>query len=601
MAAPGGKQRVIKAISPPVWKKPIRAAGEKYFTYDRLVNGKAESIVEVVRKDDGKGNKTIYQRYKVGGKGVYKIPPAIKPEIRLYQIFHPVNKAAQGKQIFLVEGEGVVDALLAADIPATTIFGGPNGWGKYGYLNYLEDLKGYQVVLCPDGDTVGLKHCERIEADLKAHGVEIAGWCYAFPKNSLWQRLPKSGGADLADWIDDGATRDQILAAVEAKRLLTTVVSTKDRSVGLSTAELVARIQTYDELENPIDKWEAWEAIKADSDKAHRDLMELVRAIKVRSNESDRDWAISAKEFGSLDLGSKEWLFTGLLPANRSILIGADAKTGKSLLVYDWAFHLATGQSWGEFYCDRPRKVLIVQTDESEIDCQERINARGLNELENVRIIRSFTPALMARLKRVATDWGAEVIIFDSLTSIQRHSGYSPKDPEYGYWLYDLKDFASECRITPILITHTNKAPIDLGLDKVAGSYSITAAVSEIFMVTRPAKPDDECDRVLVRVGSRSAGQSAWLIGLNLEDFSWEYKFPCQRDGKPLEDDDSFTPNQKLNCRENIIKFFAHHNGKEFDAKEISEILGANYHNVRKLCAELKSEGIISRRRVGKA
>ena len=70
--------------------------------------------------------------------------------------------------------------------------------------------------------------------------------------------------------------------------------------------------------------------------------------------------------------------------ANRSILLGADAKTGKSLLVYDWAYHLATGQGWGEFPCDRPRKVLIVQTDESEIDCQERLAARGLTELDNV-------------------------------------------------------------------------------------------------------------------------------------------------------------------------------------------------------------------------
>jgi hypothetical protein len=225
-----------------------------------------------------------------------------------------------------------------------------------------------------------------------------------------------------------------------------------------------------------------------------------------------------------------------------------------------------------------------------------------LNELDNVRIIRSFTPALMPRLRRVAVDWGAEVIIFDSLTSIQRHSGYSPKDPEYGYWLYDLKDFAAECRITPILITHTNKAPIDLGLDKVAGSYSITAAVSEIFMLVRPSEPVDECDRVLVRVGSRSSGQSAWLIGLNLEDYSWQYKFPCQNDGGPLEDDDSgFTPDEKLNCRENVIRFLAHHQGKGFESLEIAETLGASYNNVRKICSELRAQGLILRRKSGKA
>ncbi|PSN19379.1 hypothetical protein C7271_07570, partial [filamentous cyanobacterium CCP5] len=92
-------------------------------------------------------------------------------------------------------------------------------WKQYSYPNYLEDLKPYQVVLCPDRDEPGVKHCEEIEADLIDHGIPVAGWLYAFPDSYLWQRLPKSGGADVADWIADGATRDDILGAVEARRV----------------------------------------------------------------------------------------------------------------------------------------------------------------------------------------------------------------------------------------------------------------------------------------------------------------------------------------------------------------------------------------------
>jgi hypothetical protein len=374
-----------------------------------------------------------------------------------------------------------------------------------------------------------------------------------------------------------------------------------DKVSGLTTAELVARIESWEAAEDATEKWEFWEALKRDSGKTHRDLMALVSARKIKPPPVDDDWAISAKAFGALDLGAKEWLFEGLLPANRSILLGADAKTGKSLVVYDWAYSLATGQGWGEFPCDRPRKVLIVQTDESEIDCQERLAARGLTELDNVRVIREFTPALMPRLKRVVANWGAEVVIFDSLTSIQRHSGYSPNDPEYAYFLYDIKEWASAARVTPMIVCHTNKASVDLGIDKIAGTKVIPAAVSEILMLTRPADPADDCDRVLVRVGSRSSGQSAWLIGLNLEDYSWEYKFPCQRDGRPLEDDTSFTPDEKLNCRETIVQFLAHHNGRGFEAKEISEIISCSYNNVRKILADLRSEGIILRRKSGRA
>jgi hypothetical protein len=575
--------KVVKAPAAPA--KAPRRKDDRTWVYTDV---QGNPIVKTRRIDDGQGKKKVWQEYIDKSRKKFVIP---------YRYFEALEAARGGAEVvFWVEGEPCADALWGLGIPAMTSIAGSGGYRSYG--DYKTLLEGFPapLVVCPDQDATGLKYAGLVAADL---GIEQ--WCRAYPDSPIWENPPKSGGLDIADWIEAGATADQIRAAITQAAPAAPAAEPEAGGVGLSVSDLVERIRHWEEIESPTEKWEAWEALKGDSGKNHRDLMDLARAIKVKPEATDDEWAISAKAFGGLDLGAREWLLEGLLPANRTILVGADAKTGKSLLVYDWAYSLATGQAWGEFPCDRPRKILIVQTDESEIDCQERINARGLNELDNVRIIRSFTPALMPRLRRVALDWGAEVIIFDSLTSIQRHSGYSPKDPEYGYWLYDLKDFATECRITPILITHTNKAPIDLGLDKVAGSYSITAAVSEIFMLVRPNDPASDCDRVLVRVGSRSSGQSAWLIGLNLEDYSWEYKFPCTKEGGPIEDDGGFTPDEKLNCRENVIRFLAHHQGKGFESLEIAETLGASYNNVRKICSELRSQGLILRRKSGKA
>gem|GEM_PF-3049658 len=592
-----GKPIKTSPTPPPPPAKPARTKADRTWAYtDRQGN----AIIQTRRLDDGQGKRRIWQEYRVdgqwvsGGKAPEDIKASHKQAVTPYRYLEALEAVKAGAEVVIwAEGEPCADALWALGIPAITSIGGSKSYGNYG--DYRGLLAGFpaSLVVCPDQDAGGLKYAQAVADDL---GLTL--WLKPWPDSPTWANLPNDKGLDIADWIEEGATAEIIRAAVAP---LASDAPTPGPVTGLSIDDLVARIEAWEEIEEPKERWQAWEALKADSGKTHRDLMDLVKAIKVKAEASDEEWAISAKTFGGLDLGAREWLLEGLLPANRSILVGADAKTGKSLLVYDWAYALATGQAWGEFPCDRPRKILIVQTDESEIDCQERINARGLNELDNVRIIRNFTPALMPRLRRVALDWGAEVIIFDSLTSIQRHSGYSPKDPEYGYWLYDLKDFAAECRITPILITHTNKAPIDLGLDKVAGSYSITAAVSEIFMLTRPTDPANDCDRVLVRVGSRSSGQSAWLISLNLEDYSWEYKFPCTKEGNPLEDDGGFTPDEKLNCRENVLRFLAHHQGKGFEAIEISETLGASYNNVRRICAELRSQGFILRRKVGKA
>jgi predicted P-loop ATPase len=219
MATDAGKKRVIEAISPATWEKPPRKAAQHTFTYDALHNGVAEAVAKVVRSDDGHGNRQFYQQHWNGNKWVKGLPDEVKAAVHLFRIFSPVNERAKGGRIFLVEGEGKVQALLSLGIPATCAIGGAGKWKQYGHPNYLEDLQGYQVVLCPDRDEPGVKHCEEVEADLIEHGIEVAGWCYAFPDSFLWQRLPKSGGADLVDWIADGATKEAILDAVEPRRM----------------------------------------------------------------------------------------------------------------------------------------------------------------------------------------------------------------------------------------------------------------------------------------------------------------------------------------------------------------------------------------------
>jgi predicted P-loop ATPase len=214
-----GKRRVIDAIAPLTWEKPARPARRQTFTYDGLVDGVAENIVQVVRSDDGDGGRKFFQKHWDGYQWATGVPDAVKSQIHLYRIFSKTNEKATGQRIFLVEGEGKVEALLKLGVPATCSIGGAGKWKQYGYPNYLEDLVNYQVVLCPDRDEPGVKHCEEIEADLVANGITVAGWLYAFPDSLLWHRLPKKSGADVADWIAEGATKEDVLASVEPRRV----------------------------------------------------------------------------------------------------------------------------------------------------------------------------------------------------------------------------------------------------------------------------------------------------------------------------------------------------------------------------------------------
>ena len=126
-----------------------------------------------------------------------------------------------------------MNALHKLGIAATCSIGGSEKWTGYGYPNYLKDLEGAAVVICPDRDEKGIKHAEMIALDFPG-----APWLYCNPSSFQWGRsLPKQKGFDIADWInDDGATKEQILGAIEPRRIPKTQ-ETKPKSTTKQRAE----------------------------------------------------------------------------------------------------------------------------------------------------------------------------------------------------------------------------------------------------------------------------------------------------------------------------------------------------------------------------
>lgn len=214
-----GKRKIRDAVAPLTWQKATRPENRQEFLYGRLV--------KVVRHDYGNGKRNFYQMHWDGEKWVKGLPDGIRHQIHLYQIDSEVNENAKGKQpILIVEGEGKADLLIRLGIPATCSIGGAGKWKQYGYPNYSEDLKGYEVILCPDRDEPGLKHCQEVATDLQANEIPIAGWLYAIPSSPLWNHLPKNGGADVADWVadlqkeglNDELIKQRVLESIESER-----------------------------------------------------------------------------------------------------------------------------------------------------------------------------------------------------------------------------------------------------------------------------------------------------------------------------------------------------------------------------------------------
>jgi hypothetical protein len=220
-----------------VFQKPIRPPSQKQYPYH---DGSGQSLVQVTRTDKGDGSKTFYQSHWNGSKYVKGLTDEVKSQIHLYRIQSSINKDAMAYEqpILIVEGEEKVDKLHLMGIAATCSIGGAGKWRQYGYPYYLKDLKGAKIVLCPDRDIPGVKHCEDIAKDFPD-----AQWLYPFPNSPLWNPLPEDTGVDIADWIDDGATYEQIMEAIGDRRELLDQASVPDKeSKSKTTADLLLAI-----------------------------------------------------------------------------------------------------------------------------------------------------------------------------------------------------------------------------------------------------------------------------------------------------------------------------------------------------------------------
>jgi hypothetical protein len=166
-----------------------------------------------VRIDDDHG-KRFYQYRWENGQWIAGLNKETSTRVRLYRIAEARGLSKEtGRPIFLVEGESCVERLMELGIPATTSIGGAGKWTGYGYPNYLEDLSNFRVILCPDADKVGMNFMLEVEKSLRAHGIEVVGWLLA-PPDAPWEDLPQGGGLDVVDWLENGATAEEILDSV---------------------------------------------------------------------------------------------------------------------------------------------------------------------------------------------------------------------------------------------------------------------------------------------------------------------------------------------------------------------------------------------------
>lgn len=205
-----GKRKIREALSPAIKTqesrtkdtRPAQRRSWNYFTPITLERD--QPALTVHRIDDGKGKRKIRQESHIPGHE----PAEIKEKVLPYGLPEALQALKDGTpHVFWVEGEPCVDSLRALGFSAVTSIGGA---GKFKPDRDGGHIPADRLVLVPDRDKPGLAHMEAI-----AESHPGCQWLFPFPGTPEWNgSMPATGGLDIADWIQLGATADHILKGI---------------------------------------------------------------------------------------------------------------------------------------------------------------------------------------------------------------------------------------------------------------------------------------------------------------------------------------------------------------------------------------------------
>jgi hypothetical protein len=508
------RAEIRDALAPMIrWEKPLRDPGRYSFAYKDNLGAE----VVVVNRDDANGTKRIWQDFPTVDKtsSDHKNQlQEIKARILPYKYEEAVATSNEtGLPIIVVEGELTCEAVWSIGLPSITFLGGSKQYRTNG--DYTQLFRGLKLVLAPDRDEQGVAFMKEIEADNPG-----AQWLYADPRSWEWKNLPSGNGLDLADYIEDGATQDDLLASItsqskhkgqDGKPSYEEIISSIEHFVGLYVSDVRIAYETA--------SWLEARGVKM----SQANIDKLIHEGKERVYGRQELDTIDALEIAKDDK-CREWLIAGILPLGSVMLLAASGGTGKSTLIYNWSLNIALGQPWSKRRC-RKGKSLIIQSDEPLVDTSEKLGVIGYAEsgLEpgDIEFWETWRFAHMTQLEDYVRKHRPSFIAIDSLTACLAGMDVDLVRSNAGDVLYGLRDIANKYNCSIVILHHLNKS------GGLRDSTSFVDNVSEVVKLTRPENNPDPNQFVFEWLKSRSGLTGKHHLQRSALNYGWEYQGPA--------------------------------------------------------------------------
>ena len=217
-----------------------------------------------------------------------------------------------------------------------------------------------------------------------------------------------------------------------------------------------------------------------------------------------------------------------LLPANCVTMVASDGGVGKSVLLYRIAEAAAYGgKVFGKLQANQGN-VLIVQTDESDSNLQQKSKRMEFKDpKDRIHVEFAFNAGMFPDLRNWIRSHGAKYVLMDSFGSLFA-GGAELSDSEAGMYLYKLNKIAAEEGCAILMTHHLRKQDKSKNGDRqkvtkgdLYGSAYIVNGCSDVWGITVGENDQFSLTILKDRSGVSQRGDTFALTG-SKEDLSFE-------------------------------------------------------------------------------
>jgi len=564
--SPAHRAEIRDALAPLTrWEKPPRSPGR----YDFFYKDRTGSELVVVHRDDTSGSKRIWQDFPTiekSSSGHKAQLQEVKTKILPYKYHEAIAKSeATGLPIFIVEGELTCESMWAVELPCVTFLGGSKQYRTNG--DYSSLFKGRPLVLCPDRDEQGVAFMAEVANDNPG-----AQWLYPDPRSWEWDNLPSGNGYDIGDYIEEGATKDDLLSSIvsksrhkntDGKPSYEEIISTIEGFVGLYANEARINYET--------NYWLEQRGVKM----TQQNVEKIIDEARTRVHGKEEIESIDALTIASSDK-ARDWLIAGIVPLGSVTLLAAAGGTGKTTLLYNWALHVGLGTPWSGRRCMKGR-CLLISADEPLTDTAEKLSVIGYQDagLEpgDISFWETWRFAHMKQLEDYIRKERPSLVMIDSLTACLAGMNVDLAKSSAGDAIYGLRDMANAYRCSIVMLHHLNKS------GGLRDSTSFVDNVSEVVKLTR-SESFDPNEFILEWMKSRSGLAGKHILKRDSLNYGWHYAGPL---GGSLEE---------LNQAVNVVNM---RKTERFDKHQVASLCGSfDTSSTGKMLEVARRQGLIS-------